>query len=225
MFVPVSVSCSVAMPAGVPRVRAPHRPDRAAGQFASAQRLRSFRSFGVLGSPSIGDISRAKEMAVPEDEEGKSRTRAVAASVWLLEHAQDLVSVIVGIVLIVLAAAELVSGIVDFFSDVKKSSIDAAGINLLYRVLLVLILVEIVHTVVLSLRAHHLVAQPFIIVGLVAVIRKILVVLSGTGTVPTPQLALLIAMVFVFVAALLAVTWFDRRWKGGDLEVAEQEIA
>jgi uncharacterized membrane protein (DUF373 family) len=150
----------------------------------------------------------------------------VAASVWLLEHAQDLVSVIVGVVLIVLAAAELISGIVDFFTDVKKkSSIDVAGINLLYRVLLVLILVEIVHTVVLSLRAHHLVAQPFIIVGLVAVIRKILVVLSGTGTVPTPQLALLIAMVFVFVAALLAVTWFDRRWKGGDPEVAEQEIA
>jgi uncharacterized membrane protein (DUF373 family) len=165
-------------------------------------------------------------MAVPEVTEEKPRVRAVAASVWLLEHAQDLVSVIVGVVLIVLAAAELVSGIVDFFSDVKKkSSIDVAGINLLYRVLLVLILVEIVHTVVLSLRAHHLVAQPFIIVGLVAVIRKILVVLSGTGTVPTPQLALLIAMVFVFVAALLAVTWFDRRWKGGDPEVAEQEIA
>jgi uncharacterized membrane protein (DUF373 family) len=153
---------------------------------------------------------------VPEGTEEKPRAPAVAASVWLLEHAQDLVSVIVGVVLIVLAAAELVSGIVDFFT---------AGINLLYRVLLVLILVEIVHTVVLSLRAHHLVAQPFIIVGLVAVIRKILVVLSGTGTVPTPQLALLIAMVFVFVAALLAVTWFDRRWKSDDPEVGEQEVA
>ena len=87
-----------------------------------------------------------------------------------------------------------------------------------------LILVEIVHTVVLSLRAHHLVAQPFIIVGLVAVI-EILVVLSGTGTVPPPQLALLIAMVFVFVAALLAVTWFDRRWKGGDSASDDQEIS
>jgi uncharacterized membrane protein (DUF373 family) len=161
---------------------------------------------------------------VPEGKE-ESQARAVAWSVWLLEHAQDVVSVIVGMVLIVLAAAELVSGIVDFFTDVKKTSIDTAGINLLYRVLLVLILVEIVHTVVLSLRAHHLVAQPFIIVGLVAVIRKILVVLSGTGTVPPPQLALLIAMVFVFVAALLAVTWFDRRWKGGDSPSDDQEIS
>ena len=152
------------------------------------------------------------------------RGRAVAASAWLLEHAQDLVSVVVGMVLIVLAGAELVSGVVDFFSNVRKTSIDPAGINLLDRVLLVLILVEIVHTVVLSLRAHHLVAQPFIIVGLVAVIRRILVVLSGTGTVPTPQLALLIAMIVVFVTALLAVTWFDRKWKGAGSEVAEQEI-
>lgn len=163
---------------------------------------------------------------MPEGNED-GRARAVAASVWLLEHAQDLVSVVVGIVLIVLAGAELVSGVIDFFTDVnvKKTSIDTAGINLLDRVLLVLILVEIVHTVVLSLRAHHLVAQPFIIVGLVAVIRRILVVLSGTGTVPTPQLALLIAMIFVFVAALLAVTWFDRRWKGSEPDVTDQEIS
>jgi uncharacterized membrane protein (DUF373 family) len=55
--------------------------------------------------------------------------------------------------------------VVDFFSGMPKTSIETAGINLLDRVLLVLILVEIVHTVVLSLRAHHLVAQPFIIVG------------------------------------------------------------
>src|SRR5208337_1263440 len=156
-------------------------------------------------------------MPVPEDKED-GRARAVAASVWLLEHAQDLVSVVVGVVLIVLAGAELVSGIIDFFTDVKKTSLDQAGVNLLIRV-------EIVHTVVLSLQAHHLVAQPFIIVGLVAVIRRILVDLSGTGTVPTPQLALLIAMIVVFVAALLAVTWFDRRWKGSETEVADQEIS
>jgi len=32
-------------------------------------------------------------------------------------------------------------------------------------------------------------------------------------------------MIFVFVAALLAVTWFDRKWKSTGSEVAEQEIA
>jgi uncharacterized membrane protein (DUF373 family) len=181
--------------------------------------------FDVLDLACPRRVSRAKEVVVPEAKEEEPRARAVAVSVWLLEHAQDLVSVLVGMVLIVLAGAELVSGVIGFFADMKKIPIEPAGINLLDRVLLVLILVEIVHTVVLSLRAHHLVAQPFIIVGLVAVIRRILVVLSGTGTVPTPQLALLVAMIFVFVAALLAVTWFDRRSKNGGPDLAEQEIS
>jgi uncharacterized membrane protein (DUF373 family) len=179
--------------------------------------------FDLLGLACPRRVSRAEEVVMPDAKEEEPRARAVAMSVWLLEHAQDLVSVIVGMVLIVLAGAELVSGVVSFFDDMRKISIEPAGINLLDRVLLVLILVEIVHTVVLSLRAHHLVAQPFIIVGLVAVIRRILVVLSGTGTVPTPQLALLVAMIFVFVAALLAVTWFDRRSK--DADPADQEIS
>lgn len=141
------------------------------------------------------------------------RARAVAASVWLLEHAQDLVSVTVGTVLIALAGAELVSGIVDFFANLKKTSLDPAGINLLDRVLLVLILVEIVHTVVLSLRAHRLAAQPFIIVGLVAVIRRILFLTSGEVTVNTAELGLLIAMVVAFVAGLIAVSWFEKSYE------------
>ena len=161
---------------------------------------------------------------MPDDPEEESKPHGMAAFVWLLEHAQDLVSLVVGGVLIVLAGTELVSGIADFMSGVRKLGFDQAGINLLDRVLLVLILVEIVHTVVLSLRAHHLVAQPFIVVGLVAVIRRILVVLSGTGTVPTAQLALLIAMIFVFVAALIAVTWFERRTRNDQPELSEQEI-
>jgi uncharacterized membrane protein (DUF373 family) len=161
---------------------------------------------------------------VPDEPGEESRPRGMAAGVWLLEHAQDVVSVVVGGVLIVLAGAELVSGIVDFVTSVRTLGFDPAGINLLDRVLLVLILVEIVHTVVLSLRAHRLVAQPFIVVGLVAVVRRILVLLSGTGTVPTAELALLIAMIFVFVAALIALAWFERRTPNDQPDLSEQEI-
>jgi uncharacterized membrane protein (DUF373 family) len=90
------------------------------------------------------------------------------------------------------------------------SPVETAVINLLNRVLLVLILVEIMHTVVLSLRAHHLVTQPLLAVGLVAVIRKILFVLSSEEPVSTAELALLIAMIAVFVAALILVSRYDR---------------
>jgi uncharacterized membrane protein (DUF373 family) len=127
-----------------------------------------------------------------------------------LEHAQDVVTAAVGIVLLVLACVLLIAGLVDF-ADGSWGSISAAAPDLLDRVLLVLILVEIVYTVVLSLREHRLVAQPFIVVGLIAVIRRILFVLTPGShvSVGTSELALLIAMVAVFVAGLLAVSRFE----------------
>lgn len=149
------------------------------------------------------------EKTRPEARDRASRRR-IEGLVWLLEHAQDAVSVIVGVLLIAMAAVVLVLGIMDFFGQALHGAVQAATVNLLDRILLVLILVEIVHTVVLSLRAHHLVAQPLLTVGLVAVIRKILFILSSEETASPQQLALLIAMIVVFVAALLLVSRYDR---------------
>jgi uncharacterized membrane protein (DUF373 family) len=150
---------------------------------------------------------------VPAAADTTTRAGTAAVRRWIsaLEHAQDVVTVTVGVLLIGLAVVLLVSGIVDFASS-ADNGISAAGENLLDRVLLVLILVEIVHTVVLSLRAHRLVAQPFIVVGLIAVIRRILLVLTpGSGALlSTSELALLIAMVAVFVAGLIVVSRFER---------------
>jgi uncharacterized membrane protein (DUF373 family) len=142
-------------------------------------------------------------------DEKEQRPSGVAGIIWLLERAQDLMSLIVGVLLVILAAVVLVLGVVDFFRDVRHGSVENAVVNLLNRVLLVLILVEIMHTVVLSLRAHHLVTQPLLGVGLVAVIRKILFVLSSEATVSTAELALLIAMIAVFVAALILVSRYE----------------
>jgi uncharacterized membrane protein (DUF373 family) len=140
----------------------------------------------------------------------KEQPRGIAWVIWTLEHAQDVVSVIVGVMLVALAVVVLVLGVVDFFREIDHGSVESAVVNLLNRVLLVLILVEIMHTVVLSLRAHHLVTQPLLAVGLVAVIRKILFVLSSEEPVSTAELALLIAMIAVFVAALILVSRYDR---------------
>jgi uncharacterized membrane protein (DUF373 family) len=142
-------------------------------------------------------------------DEKEQRPSGVAGIIWLLEHAQDLVSLIVGVLLVILAAVVLVLGVVDFFREVTTGSVENAVVNLLNRVLLVLILVEIMHTVVLSLRAHHLVTQPLLAVGLVAVIRKILFILSSEAAASTPELALLIAMIAVFVAALILVSRYE----------------
>jgi uncharacterized membrane protein (DUF373 family) len=140
----------------------------------------------------------------------------VTRSILLLEHAQDVVTIAVGVVLILVAGVLLVSGIADFVHELaaariwSTTSIINAASSFLDEILLVLILVEIVHTVVLSLHSHRLVAQPFIVVGLIAVIRKILFVLSGQKTVSASVLGLLIAMTAVFILGLIAVSRFEK---------------
>jgi uncharacterized membrane protein (DUF373 family) len=144
------------------------------------------------------------------------RAGGVTRSIRLLEHAQDVVTVGIGAVLLAVAATILVSGVAGFVHSLSVAkvlsaeSVTAAAVALLDEVLLVLILIEILHTVVLSLRSHRLLAEPFIVVGLVAVIREILFVLTGEKQLSTSVLALLIAMVAVFIAGLVVISRFER---------------
>jgi uncharacterized membrane protein (DUF373 family) len=147
----------------------------------------------------------------PGRPERPARPRGLTGTIWVLEHAQDYVAGVVGVALIILAAVLIVSGLISFVHDLATRSVLFAATGLLDRLLLVLIVAEIVHTVVLSLREHRLIAQPFIVVGLVAVIRKILLVLSSEVSVKTTQLWLLIAMVVAFVAGLIAVSRFEKK--------------
>jgi hypothetical protein len=84
--------------------------------------------------------------------------------------------------------------------------------------LVVLMLVEILHTVRISIRSHVLVTEPFLIVGLIATIRRILVITLEAANLTRPdtwakggeaifrasviELGLLGLLVFVFVAAI-----------------------
>ncbi len=49
-------------------------------------------------------------------------------------------------------------------------------VEVIDRLLVVLVLVEILHTVRISVRSHTLVTEPFLIVGLIATIRRMLVI-------------------------------------------------
>jgi hypothetical protein len=49
-------------------------------------------------------------------------------------------------------------------------------LRVLDQLLVVLMLVEILHTVRISIRSHFLVTEPFLVVGLIASIRRILVI-------------------------------------------------
>jgi uncharacterized membrane protein (DUF373 family) len=167
-----------------------------------------------MGEP--GDESPGQPASIGRPGRPRRAMWGVTSSVRVLEHAQDVVTIAVGTVLILVSAVLLVSGVADFVHALASARVLTAGsiigavTSLLDEVLLVLILIEIVHTVVLSLYSHRLVAQPFIVVGLVAVIRKILFVLSGQKLISSSVLALLIAMVAVFVLSLILVGRFEK---------------
>jgi uncharacterized membrane protein (DUF373 family) len=55
-------------------------------------------------------------------------------------------------------------------------SIATQTLRVLNELLIVLMLVEILHTVRISIRSHVLVTEPFLVVGLIASIRRVLVI-------------------------------------------------
>ncbi len=82
------------------------------------------------------------------------------------------------------------------------------------RILLVLMIVELLYTVKVSYREHTLVPEPFLIVGLIAVMRRILIVTAQLAVlVEKPdalafrsalfELGLLTVMVVAIVGSLL----------------------
>jgi hypothetical protein len=95
---------------------------------------------------------------------------------------------------------------------VASGELAARVATLLDRLLLILMVVEILYTVQVSLREHTLVPEPFLVVGLIAGIRRILVLTAefskmideGGDTFRNGMLELgvLTAMVLVLVGAL-----------------------
>jgi len=59
-------------------------------------------------------------------------------------------------------------------------------VEVIDRLLVVLVLVEILHTVRISIRSHILVTEPFLIVGLIATIRRMLVITLNAANLTSP---------------------------------------
>ena len=88
---------------------------------------------------------------------------------------EDAVYIGLGLLLAVTAFALLVTGAVEFVSSVMAGRLAETVVEILDRILLVLLIVEILYTVQVSFREHTLVPEPFLIVGLIAAIRRVLV--------------------------------------------------
>jgi uncharacterized membrane protein (DUF373 family) len=142
------------------------------------------------------------------------RHPAERAAIRTLAIAERFVFFIIGLLLFA-ASLALLARAVPMLIDIIASGTDSpiqVGTGFLDLVLLVLMVVELAYTVMLSLRGAVLSAEPFLIVGLIAVIRRILVITVGEfkGSSSSPsfstesgiELGILTAVVLVFVASI-----------------------
>jgi phosphate starvation-inducible membrane PsiE len=112
--------------------------------------------------------------------DSKSWTSKAAKSLGTAESA---VLVLIGGALVLVAILLLYAGLHDLWDAAGDGpkSIEHKSIEILNTVLLVMMTMEIVYTVAISLESHTLNAEPFLIIGSIAAIRRMLVI-TATST-------------------------------------------
>lgn len=105
----------------------------------------------------------------PMDELRGSITRAFTL-------VEDVVYIGLGILLAASAGALVVGGAAAFWNSLRAGAPVGEIVNVLDRILLVLMIIELLYTVKVSFKEHALVPEPFLIVGLIAATRRILIV-------------------------------------------------
>ena len=144
------------------------------------------------------------------------RATGASAREWIAQsftHVEDVLYVALGVLLAAGALVLLADATLTFVANLLAGTLPARMISLLDRVLLVLMFAEILYTVQVSFREHALVPEPFLVVGLIAAIRRVLVITAEFADVkdtapevfktPMVELALLTVLSLVLVVSLV----------------------
>jgi uncharacterized membrane protein (DUF373 family) len=152
-----------------------------------------------------------------------ARTWVAKAFSWV----EDAVYVGLGVLLAGCALTLLASGALTFWQQLLAGTLSQHIVQLLDRLLLILLIIEVMYTVQVSFREHSLAPEPFLIVGLIAVIRRLLVL---TAELPQlidkadpaifRQVSIELALLALMIVALVASLVMLRRRPLG--EVAER---
>ena len=122
---------------------------------------------------------------------------------------EDIIYVGLGFLLAGVATALLITEITYFIQYIYAGVLSENIVMLLDRVLLIIIFVEVLYTVQVSFRQHVLQPGPFLVVGLIAVTRRILVLTAELPKMAKENEALLhnaiieLAMLTVLILALV----------------------
>ena len=100
----------------------------------------------------------------------------------ILGHAEVAIYSVLAVILFAAAIATIASATATFWQGVIHRAVAEKTLQVLDQLLVVLMLVEILHTVRISIRSHFLVTEPFLVVGLIATIRRMLVITLEAAT-------------------------------------------
>jgi hypothetical protein len=139
------------------------------------------------------------------------RAREVVAKVFT--RVEDVVYIGLAALLAGSAVVLLGYAAVSFAHHLVAGSLPEQVVALLDRILLILMIVEILYTVQVSFREHTLVPEPFLIVGLIAATRRVLVLTAEFAKLlergqeafhnAMIELGVLTLMIVALVAALI----------------------
>lgn len=147
------------------------------------------------------------------DEEQRSRALARGGDTILM-YAEMTIYVAISVGLVLGAVALLVEAVKSFFEDMGDGVLWAAT-QMLSVLLLVFVFVELLGAVRSTVSERRLVAEPFLLVGIIAAIKEI-VLIGGTERVLTEWTIFRNAMIEIgvlagVVLALALSTWLLRR--------------
>src|SRR5712691_6385316 len=141
---------------------------------------------------------------------------ATAARAWIARAftaIEDVVYVGLGLLLAASAIVLLASAVVAFVTNVGANTLSANIVVLLDRILLIFLVVELLYAFQVSFREHTVAPEPFLLVGVIAAIRRVLIITAEFGHVPALaepvlhryvlELAVLTVLVPVLVVSLL----------------------
>lgn len=141
----------------------------------------------------------------------------------ILGLAESSVLVLIGAALVLVALLLLYSSMHDLAEATQggPKEIEHKSIEILNTVLLVMMTMEIVYTVAISLESHTLNAEPFLIIGSIAGIRRMLVITATSTESETNaamfhntlvELGLLSATVVAMALAIWILRYSQRRF-------------
>ena len=144
-------------------------------------------------------------------------TRNSAFTERLLHLLEAAIYIAVGVFLTV-AAGFLLAGTINDIRHAVSAGSDNVGIGVLVldRILLLLIVAEFVYTLGLVVHTHRLSAEPFLYIGLIAVVRRTLIVTASIERLPSggrdlTNLLLQLGLLSVLAVSLAVAVFLVRR--------------